>query len=43
MSRKGWFALIMVVLVLLITGRMVLRYLDYEASEASRQQAGAKP
>lgn len=37
MNRTRWFALIAAVLALLLGGRMVLRYLDYEASEAGRQ------
>jgi hypothetical protein len=35
--------LIAAVLVFLLGGRMVLRYLDYQASEANRQQALASP
>lgn len=36
MSRKTWIALIAGVLVLLTGGRMVLRHLDWQASEAAR-------
>jgi len=35
-TRRRWLGLIAVVLALLLGGRMVLRYLDYQASEASR-------
>ncbi len=41
MSRKGWLALIAAVLVLVLGGRMGLRYLDYQASEASRTAIAA--
>ena len=37
MSRKKWIALIGGAMILLLAGRMVLRYLDYQASEAARQ------
>jgi hypothetical protein len=40
-SRKKWLVVIAVVLVLVLGGRMVLRYLDFEASEAKR--AGTEP
>jgi len=40
-SRKGWLALIAAVLVLVLGGRMGLRYLDYQASEASRTAIAA--
>ena len=40
MSRRRWLMLIAVVLALLAGGRMVLRYLDWQASEAERA-AGA--
>jgi hypothetical protein len=39
MNRTRWLALIAIVLALLLGGQMVLRYLDYQASEATRQQA----
>lgn len=39
MNRTRWFLLIVGVLALLVGGRMVLRYLDYQASEAQRMQA----
>jgi hypothetical protein len=35
-TRKRWIVLIAAVLVLLVSGRIVLRYLDYQASEAER-------
>ncbi len=38
MSRKRWITLIAGVLILLVAGRMVLRYLDWQASEATRQE-----
>jgi hypothetical protein len=41
-SRKGWLALMAAVLALLLGGRMGLRYLDYQASEAARA-ANAAP
>ncbi len=37
MSRKRWLVLIAAVLVLLASGRMVLRYLDYQASQAAHE------
>ncbi len=43
MTRKQWLALIAGALVLLLAGRMVLRYLDWHASEAQREQAGSAP
>ncbi len=36
MNRTRWLALAAGALLLLVAGRMVLRYLDYEASEADR-------
>ncbi len=39
MSRRRWLVLIAGVLVLLGGGRMVLRYLDWQASEAERTAA----
>ncbi|WP_073973182.1 hypothetical protein [Erythrobacter donghaensis] len=36
MSRKRWIAAIAGLLVLVLGGRMVLRYFDWEASEAAR-------
>ncbi|MCM0000240.1 MAG: hypothetical protein NBV68_12715 [Erythrobacter sp.] len=36
MSRRRWIAVIAGLLVLVLGGRMVLRYLDWEASEANR-------
>lgn len=39
MSRAKWLALIAGVLALLLGGRMVLRYLDWQASEAARSPA----
>ncbi len=41
MNRTRWLALIAIVLALLLGSRMVLRYLDYQASEATRQQTSA--
>jgi putative Mn2+ efflux pump MntP len=38
MNRTRWLMLIAGVLVLLLGGRMVLRYLDWQASEAARQE-----
>jgi hypothetical protein len=38
-SRKKWLVLIAAVLALLTAGRMVLRYLDYQVSEADRPMA----
>ena len=43
MNRRRWLALIVVVLALLLSGRMVLRYLDYQASEAAMQGERAPP
>ena len=37
--RTKWLALIAAVLALVLGGRMVLRYLDWQASEASRNPA----
>lgn len=39
--RTKWLVAIALVLALALGGRMVLRYLDYQASEAERQQAGS--
>ncbi len=39
MNRKRWIALIAGVLILLVAGRMALRYIDWQASEATRQEA----
>lgn len=36
MTRKNWIVLTAAVLALLLGGRMVLRYLDWQASEAQR-------
>lgn len=41
--RTRWLALVAGALILLLAGRMGLRYLDYRASEADRPQAGAPP
>jgi hypothetical protein len=35
-TRSRWLAAIAALLVLLLGGRMVLRYLDWQASEADR-------
>lgn len=37
--RTRWLALIATVLALVLGGRMVLRYLDWQASEANRTPA----
>lgn len=42
MSRKRWIALLAGVLILLVAGRMMLRYLDWQASAATRQQASPR-
>ena len=39
MSRKRWLMLAAALLVLLLGGRMGLRYLDWQASEAGRENA----
>lgn len=39
--RTKWLALIALVLALLLGGRMVLRYLDWQASDANRSTAVA--
>ncbi len=39
MNRAKWVALIAGVLALLLGGRMVLRYLDWQASDAARSPA----
>ncbi|WP_017665747.1 hypothetical protein [Porphyrobacter sp. AAP82] len=39
MNRKAWLALIAGSAVLLLGGRMVLRYLDWQASDAARAPA----
>lgn len=36
--RTKWLALIALVLALLVGGRMVLRYLDWQASQGDRAQ-----
>lgn len=41
MSRKGWAALIAGAIILLFAGRMVFRYLDWQASQSARDEAGA--
>lgn len=41
MSRKRWIAVIAGLLVLVLGGRMVLRYLDWEASNSARLTAAA--
>lgn len=41
MNRAKWVALIAGVLALLLGGRMVLRYLDWQASDAARSKPGA--
>ena len=38
-NRKSWLATIVVVLAVLLAGRMALRYLDWQASEAARSHA----
>lgn len=38
MTRRQWLMLEAAVLALVLSGRMVLRYLDYQASEAERAQ-----
>ncbi len=43
MKRSKWLVVIGAVLALLLAGRMVLRYLDWQASEAQRQQAPVSP
>ncbi len=40
MSRRRWLVLIAGVLALLAGGRMVLRYVDWKASEATREETG---
>ena len=40
MNRRRWIVLAAAVLVLLAGGRMVLRYLDWQASEAERASRG---
>lgn len=42
MNRRRWIVLVVAVLALLAGGRMVLRYLDYQASEASRNETGPR-
>lgn len=42
MTRSRWLTLIAGVLALLLGGRMVLRYLDWQASENARQQAATE-
>jgi hypothetical protein len=37
--RTKWLALIALVLALLVGGRMVLRYLDWQASQDNRAQS----
>jgi len=41
MSRKRWVAVIAGLLVLVLGGRMVLRYLDWQASDSARLTAAA--
>jgi hypothetical protein len=38
-NRRRWLALFAAILVLILGGPMVLRYLDYQATEASRAAA----
>jgi hypothetical protein len=42
-SRTRWLLLIAAMLVLLLGGRMVLRYLDFQASDAGPQQVNVAP
>ena len=42
MTRSRWLTLIAGVLTLLLGGRMVLRYLDWQASENARQLAATE-
>ena len=41
--RRRWLLVIAGVLVLLAGGRMVLRYLDWQATEAARAEASPSP
>lgn len=41
--RRRWLLVIAAVLVLLAGGRMVLRYLDWQASEAARAEVSPTP
>jgi hypothetical protein len=41
-SRKRWLIAIAGFLVLLFAGRMVLRYLDWQASEAARSAPASR-
>lgn len=41
--RRRWLIMIAAVLVLLAGGRMVLRYLDWQASEAARAEMSPAP
>ena len=40
MSRRRWLVLIAGAMALLAAGRMGLRYLDWQASEATREERG---
>jgi hypothetical protein len=42
-SRKRWLIVVGGVLVVLLAGRMVLRYLDWQASEAAQRSPPVQP